>query len=251
MEESLQVILPPVRESASGATAPKRFRVERIGKSFFRAFQDEGEFIAEGENPKLVLHTVDTWIRMHISSEAPEHVFVHAGAVAVDGIALILPGPSFAGKSTLVAALVRAGGTYLSDEYAVLDRDGRVAAYPRAISIRIPETSSSVEIEPANLGRVASDRLLPVGVVALTEFRPGARWAPERPSPGVGALGVFKHAVTAVTRPEDSLDAIRHAVDGAVVLEGPRGEAVETAPALIDELKAQAALVHRSSSASS
>ena len=64
-------------------------------------------------------------------------MFVHAGVVAVDGRALLLPGGSFTGKTTLVAALLRAGAQYGSDEYAVLDEAGLVLpAYPRPLSIR-------------------------------------------------------------------------------------------------------------------
>ena len=56
-----------------------------------------------------------------IACFAPRRVFVHAGAVAWQGRAIIIPGASLSGKSTLVAELVRAGATYLSDEFAVLD----------------------------------------------------------------------------------------------------------------------------------
>ena len=37
------------------------------------------------------------------------------------GRAIVIPGRTFSGKSTLVAELVRAGATYYSDEYAVED----------------------------------------------------------------------------------------------------------------------------------
>jgi len=51
-----------------------------------------------------------------------DHLLVHAGAVvAPDGTAVLLPGPSGAGKTTLVAGLVRAGFGYLSDEAGAID----------------------------------------------------------------------------------------------------------------------------------
>jgi hypothetical protein len=240
MEASIQRILPSSRHRASATAAPRRFRLERRGKSL-SAFADDDDPLIEGEDAGLVLDVLDSFIREHISAEAPEHVFIHAGAVAVDGIALVLPAASLAGKSTLVAALVRAGAAYLSDEYAVLDRDGRVIAYPRPISIRVPGTSSSNEVDAASLGEVASGDPLPVGIVALTEHIPGATWDPERLTTGVGALRVFANAVTASSRPEQSLSAIRKAVEGAVILEGPRGEAEELAPALIAEVETLAA----------
>lgn len=67
----------------------------------------------------------------------PEHFYVHAGVVAVDGAAVILPGLSRAGKSTLVLALVAAGARFLSDELLVWSPDRRAClAFPRAIKIR-------------------------------------------------------------------------------------------------------------------
>jgi hypothetical protein len=50
-----------------------------------------------------------------------DHLLFHAGAVAMDGRGILLPGPSGSGKSTLVAGLMRSGFTYLSDEVAVVD----------------------------------------------------------------------------------------------------------------------------------
>ena len=63
-------------------------------------------------------------------------VFLHAGVIGWRDRAFVFPGPSFAGKSTLIAELVRAGATYYSDEYAVVDEDGRVHPYARALQMR-------------------------------------------------------------------------------------------------------------------
>jgi len=68
---------------------------------------------------------------------APELYYVHAGVVAVGGRALVLPGLSRAGKSTLVLALIEQGAQLLSDELLAFDPASRLAlAFPRAIKIR-------------------------------------------------------------------------------------------------------------------
>ena len=54
-------------------------------------------------------------------------------AAKVCGHGIMLPGYSFAGKTTLVAEFVRAGALYYSDEYAVLDRDRFAHPYPRPL----------------------------------------------------------------------------------------------------------------------
>lgn len=61
---------------------------------------------------------------------------LHAGVVARAGRALVLPGPSGHGKSTLVAALLRAGWDYVSDESLCLRWvDGALVAYPRPLGL--------------------------------------------------------------------------------------------------------------------
>src|SRR5262249_208611 len=67
---------------------------------------------------------------------AEGYLFVHAGAVGWQGQAIVIPGRSFCGKTTLVSALVRAGATYYSDEFTVFDAQGRVHPYPLPLSIR-------------------------------------------------------------------------------------------------------------------
>ena len=63
---------------------------------------------------------------MHLAERARNRIFIHAGVVGWQGRAIVIPGRSFSGKSTLVAALLQAGATYYSDEFAVLDGRGYV-----------------------------------------------------------------------------------------------------------------------------
>jgi len=60
---------------------------------------------------------------------------VHAGVVGWDGGILALPAESGGGKSTLTAALVRAGFGYLSDEALVIADSGAVVGYPKPFAL--------------------------------------------------------------------------------------------------------------------
>jgi hypothetical protein len=66
------------------------------------------------------LDALESDLQTFVAEWAKNRVFVHAGVAAWNGKAIVLPGRSRAGKSTLVAALLRAGATYVSDEYAVI-----------------------------------------------------------------------------------------------------------------------------------
>ena len=46
-----------------------------------------------------------------VAQEAPDRVFVHAGVVGWKGRAIVIPGSSHSGKTSLVAALLAAGAT--------------------------------------------------------------------------------------------------------------------------------------------
>jgi hypothetical protein len=172
---------------------------------------------------------VEAAVRAHVALHAPEHVFVHAGVVALGDRALVLPGPSRAGKSTLVAALVRAGATYHSDEFAVLDRDGMVHPYAKALSLRALGTLAQVDLPVAG----AAEEAARVAVIATTAYAAGARWDPARRDPSAGALALLANAVPARERPAQTLAAIGRAAAGATVLDGTRGEADEAAAALL------------------
>lgn len=79
---------------------------------------------------------------------------LHAGAVATAQGSLILPGPMESGKSTLVAALLRAGWGYLSDEVAALDPiTGRAHPFPKHLYL----DQDSVDMFPG-LGERLADR---------------------------------------------------------------------------------------------
>lgn len=193
--------------------------------------------ISENQTLDLSLVVLEGHVRGFVALNAPERTFIHAGVVADDGHALVLPGYSFSGKTSLVAALVRAGATYYSDEFAVLDSDGLLHPYPKPLSVR--EGSDQVQVDRAaeSLGGRTGTEPVRVGVLAMTYYDPGAEWQPKRLSAGESALGLMSHAVTARTRPAETMGAIRRAVEDAVGLESPRGDADAVAPLLLDALR--------------
>jgi hypothetical protein len=64
------------------------------------------------------------------------HESFHAGAVEVDGGAWVVLGGKGAGKSSLLALLAAHGHPIVTDDVAVLNSDGAVAAGPRLIDLR-------------------------------------------------------------------------------------------------------------------
>jgi hypothetical protein len=64
-------------------------------------------------------------------------VVLHAGGVVINGRGVIISGSTGSGKSTLTAALVRAGAGYLTDEALAIDpQNGVLHPYPKALTIQ-------------------------------------------------------------------------------------------------------------------
>jgi hypothetical protein len=95
----------------------------------------DGHILYTGTDAALVT----AWLLYDVNQQAVRTTggtIVHAAVASPDDIgAWLLPGASEQGKSTLVAGLVRAGWTYLSDEYAAFTSDGLIRPYPRAIAL--------------------------------------------------------------------------------------------------------------------
>lgn len=66
----------------------------------------------------------------------PQRVKIHAGVVDRDGIGVMLPAPTNAGKSTMTASLLLRGYRYLSDEMAAIRvNDGKIEAYAKPLAL--------------------------------------------------------------------------------------------------------------------
>jgi hypothetical protein len=156
---------------------------------------------------------------------ARDCLFVHAGVVGWQGRAIVIPGRSMAGKTTLVNALVEAGATYYSDEFAILDRQGHVHPYPLPLSIRGEHGQPARRWRVGELGGQAGVAPIPVRLVVITTYQPGATWRPRRLSPGQALLALMDNAVAARRNPAYSMPILKHSLSGAAAFGGKRGEA--------------------------
>jgi hypothetical protein len=180
-----------------------------------------------------VFETFESDLRLVVAEFAPRRVFVHAGVVGWKGKAILVPGRSFSGKSTLVAELVKAGATYYSDEFAVLDSRGRVYPFRKPLEMRTDKSYKQSKVTVAELGGKAGTKALPVGLVLMTRFKEGARWRPRKLTPGEGVLGLLANTVSARRNPERALGALQNVVSGAEILKSSRGEARDLASVLL------------------
>jgi hypothetical protein len=178
-------------------------------------------------------------VRHHLATEAAPLTFVHAGVVDVGGCGIVIPGRSYTGKSTLVAELVRLGATYVSDEYAVLDQSGLVQPFAKPLSIRTGRNDPLGQLVPVPAELIA-DHPVRAGLIVRTAYAPGAQWRPSVHSRAEGAFALLQNTVSARLRPDAALSSTSRLARAAVFLAGQRGEASETARALLEAALLQA-----------
>jgi hypothetical protein len=192
--------------------------------------------LARGMDFGQVLDAFESDLHLYVAESARRRTFIHAGVVGWKNRAIIIPGRSFSGKTTLVAELVRAGATYYSDEYAVIDARGRVHPYSRPLSIRAEGEFKGVKHSIESLGGAPGVKPLQARLVVVSQYRPGARWRPRELSEGQGALALLANTVAARRQPETALATIQRVVSGARIINSARGEARQVAEAILSEL---------------
>jgi hypothetical protein len=198
---------------------------------------EDAHEIAKTTSREAALELLESSLHFAVAQAARDVVFVHAGVVGWRGRALILPGRSMSGKTSLVAALVKAGALYLSDEYAVLDKSGLVHPYIKTLSLRT-ETGERLQRTAQELGGHVAAEPLPVGLLAALVYQPNGQWNPRRLSAGEGLLIALQNTVMARQQPALSLEVLRSTMLGAVAIKSERGDADETAASLLTYMAA-------------
>ena len=211
-----------------GGPDPRRPRIRRFHLAYNGARR-----LQRSTDLDVVLDALESDLHFTIAQSAVGHRFVHAGVVEWRGRAIVIPGRSRTGKTTLVASLLEAGARYLSDEYAVLDDRGYVHPYSTALSMRALDADTPRRVPASELGASVGKQPLPLGCVIVTQFVPEATWRPRQLSPGRTALKILSNTVTARKDPDTALAVLARAVDNAVCFRSKRGEAAAVAPRIL------------------
>ncbi|MDH3494492.1 MAG: hypothetical protein OEM82_13130 [Acidobacteriota bacterium] len=201
---------------------------EKVG--FIKNDEEPSEPASESNVFKFLL----SLIRLTVAEHAAAKVFVHAGVVVWKGKALVFPGNSFSGKTSLVRELISHGAEYYSDEYAIFDKDGLVHPFPKTLSIRgIIDDFEQVEHSAEELGARIGTMPRPVGLVHFTEFEKNAVWNPKPLSIGEGVLKIISFTIPIRVSPAFSLNVLNRSMNGALISESKRGDARQVSKEII------------------
>lgn len=220
---------PPHWKTYSGSSVDWQYSLwlappTRSGRRPFHTLYSNAEQLARSPEIETLVSAFERDVQLAVAQKARRRVFVHAGVVAWNGRAIVIPGKSYSGKSTLVRELVRAGATYYSDEYAVLDDHGNVHPFARQLALR-DENHANQKLSFEELGGKIGKRPVPVGTILVTKYRERARWRPKLLTPGLGALELLANTVTARSGQPLVLEVLTRVATNARTLKSARGEA--------------------------
>jgi hypothetical protein len=108
------------------------------------------------------------------AAAAVGQLVLHAGAVCRDGRAVAVMGPSGWGKTTLTLELVRRGWSFLTDDFAPLDRSGWIAPFPRRVGLTDASLALLGLTPPAGAVRSVGAAGQAKWMVDLADLFPGA-----------------------------------------------------------------------------
>ena len=236
--------MPHGAEPAPAQPVDRMYSVAMLnrGQPIYHLFTGSRRTAQRFDDPERLARAFAADARHFVALRAQHRVFIHAGVVAFGDQAILIPGRTLTGKTTLVAELLRNGATYYSDEYAVLDEAGWVHPFAKALSIRTTVDQPQTLVDVATLGFPSGTVPLPIRAVLSTRYVSGARWRPEPLSAGHVALCLLDNAVAARSRFAEVCRVISAALDGRLrAWHGTRGEARQVARWLLAQLSSPGA----------
>jgi hypothetical protein len=185
LRNAIQAALGPLASSAVTGARDRRFVVTAFGDDRY-VIELDNEVLRFGSDRREALEWLLWYVNRLVVGASGEYLLVHAASVEIDGRAVLLPGASGAGKSTISAALVLDGFRYVTDELVALTANGDcVVAFPRSLNLDrgsllalaamsfvapLPE-SGVLHLSPEALRPGVADRSVP-SMVVFPHHRP-------------------------------------------------------------------------------
>ena len=201
------------------------------GEDPFALYIDDRPAIRTSWEPFILKYL--TWHINQAAIKASEssYVLLHAAAASHDGIGAIFPAGMEAGKTTLVAGLLREGWKYLTDEAAALDPDSLdIQPFAKPLSIDKGSWEVLADFEPdldiatsrfvekqwqVNPGLHFADvhsRAVPAGLVIFPQYSRGAATVIEEIRAVEGLLGAMRQTFDFHLRGRRNLEVLAELV---------------------------------------
>jgi hypothetical protein len=224
-------VFPSLPRACSWAETPGlSIGIEQEGEGF--RLNAEGVTVASAERAADLVPDLIRLIDESVLRSLCGLYAVHAGVVQLDDQAVLLPGMTHAGKSSLVAALLERGATYFSDEYALIDAQGRIHPYPRPLLVRngMPQQEAKLAEEYGAPTGTAAARL---GWILALAWQPSEGWRVHPVPQSAGVLLLLQNTPHVLAEVPELVAIFQNAAAGAQCRQGYRGDAAEAAEEIL------------------
>jgi len=207
---------------ASATEAPPRLHLTR-----------DGCRVLSSASPSLAVAQLVWEVNRGVVEETTNRLLLHAAAAEQDGAVVVIAGPRGSGKSTMVAALVRAGFRYLTDETVAVDPVSTTiepcakpialgpGSWPLLPDLR-PEVAPTGDAAPEWLlapRSIRADAVAPAGGIAalvlLLSRRPGAPTTAHPITRAEAVVALAEQSFNFQSLPRGTLDAVAAVVRGS------------------------------------
>jgi hypothetical protein len=126
--------------------------------------------MVQSARPAPILNHLTWHVNQRVIAERGDRVLLHAAAAALGERGVLLPAAMEAGKTTLVAGLIRSGFRYLTDEAAAIDPD-TLLVHPYAKPLSIDPGSWEVladlrpRLDPSTAAYLEGQWQVPAGAI--------------------------------------------------------------------------------------
>lgn len=188
LRDTIATVLSPLWCDTPPSVA---LEIESLDDTHWTVRAGEADPVTLGSRLAVALRAIGEVNNLAVASASGDLV-LHAGAVSIGGLGVVLPGGSNHGKSTLTTALVMDGFSYLTDEAAAIDADLHIRPFAKSVALDpgsfplFPDLSPGEEVEglaramasrewhvdPARIG--PSSGPAPVVAVICPQWRAGA-----------------------------------------------------------------------------
>ena len=220
-----QYVFPSLPREEAGGNAPD-ISVSMVEAGGQFRLSVNGVAIDSADRPKELATKLINAIDEAVIRRMTNLYAVHAGAVLIGGRGLLLPGKTHAGKSSLVAELLRRGARYFSDEYALIDAEGQVHSYPRPLLLR-NGTPAQFPVLPEECNSSVASTSAPVGWILTLRYQPGSEWRLVEVPQSMAMLSLLQNTPHVLANVPEMVGPFERAVAGAICLTGERAEAAD------------------------
>ena len=171
----------------------------------------DGERMFSVRKLEEVLPHLEWAVNWRIVKEFHSYLQLHSGVVQRNGAGFVFPASPGSGKTTLCCGLLARGWKYLSDEFALIDPQGNLHPYPKALCVKegsfsvveglsLPQLSPYqykkgakgrvAYLSPSDIGPQCVSDVCPLRYVVFPTYREGAEPSLQRITRGEAAFQV-------------------------------------------------------------